>query len=76
MGKALSHARTGPDHWIYLPVLEHVFPSGPSMCFHHICGLRYPSVALGPPWVFGGSFVDSGGKFMCSKMDAIHFIAA
>ena len=37
-GKALAHARAGPDHGINLPVLEHVFPSGPSMCFRHICG--------------------------------------
>ena len=55
MGKTLSHARAGPDHGINVAVLEHMFPSGLSMCFRHICGLQYPSVALRSPWVFGYS---------------------
>ena len=41
MGNALSHARAGPDHRISVPVLKHVFPSGPSICFRHNGGLQY-----------------------------------
>ena len=75
-GKALSHARAGPDHGINLPVLEHVVPSGPSMCFRHICALEYPSVALRPPWVFGCFLIDSRGTFMFFVMNAIYFNVA
>ena len=51
-GKALSHARAGPDECTKFPLLDHVFPSGPSKCFGHTCGLQQPSVALRPPRVF------------------------
>ena len=50
--RALSHARAGPDYGIKLPVLEHVFPSGPSICFRHICGLQYPFVSPATAMVF------------------------
>ena len=72
MGKALSHARAGPDHGVNLPVLEHVFPSGPSMCFCHICGVQCPSVALRPPWGVGCFLIDSKGTFLFFVMDAIN----
>ena len=40
-----------PGPWDKSSVLEHLFPSGPSMCFRHICDLQYPSVALRQPCI-------------------------
>ena len=55
-GEALSHAGASPDNGINLPVLENVFPSGPSMCFRHMCALQYLSIALRRILVFGCCF--------------------
>ena len=64
------------DHGINLPVFEHVFLSGPSVCFHHICGLQYPFVALRSPWVYECFVIDARGRVMVFVVDAICFAVA
>ena len=45
-GKALSHARASPEPEMNLPVLEHVFPHCPSMCFPEAAGIQLSSISL------------------------------
>ena len=47
-----------PGPWDKFSSARHVFPSGPSMCFRHICGLQYPSGALRLPWALGCFLID------------------